>query len=96
MKLSGNADLVVSKGRRCPPSTSADYGSFNIGNARRKHLCADQFRAGAALARHWYLGVINRDSRPVSYTVLAKELDVTNSLTNSVNIITLTNGVPFN
>ena len=44
----------------------------------------------------WYIGVFNRDTGVVNYTVLAQELDVTNSLTNSVNIIHLTNGVPFN
>ena len=33
LHLSGNADLVVSKGPPLPTLFSSDYGSFNVGNA---------------------------------------------------------------
>ena len=96
LKLSGNADLVVSKGSPLPTLTNTDYGSFNDGRVDENIYVLTNSSPVPLSPGTWYIGVIKRDSGVVDYTVLAQELDVTNSLTNSVNIINLTNGVPFN
>ena len=56
LQLSGNADLVVSKGAPLPVLNSENYGSFNTGHGGRKHLCVDEFRAGAAVGRALVFG----------------------------------------
>ena len=96
LNLSGNADLVVSKGVPLPTLTNSDYGSFNVGQLDENIYVLTNSSPVPLSAGTWYLGVIKRDSGAVSYTVLAKELDVTNALTNAVSIMDLTNGVPFN
>jgi len=96
LKLNGNADLVVSKGVPLPTLTNSDYGSFNVSNLDESIYVLTNSSPVPLSAGTWYLGVIKRDSGAVNYTVLAKELDVTNSVTNSVSIIDLTNGVPYN
>jgi subtilisin-like proprotein convertase family protein len=92
LQLSNNADLVVSKGAPLPTLTSADYGSFNVSNLDENIYLFTNSQPAALSAGLWYLGVIPRDSRPIGYSILAKELAVTNAPT----IIDLTNGVPFN
>ncbi|MGA2867684.1 MAG: LamG-like jellyroll fold domain-containing protein [Verrucomicrobiota bacterium] len=96
LKLSGNADLVVSKGTPLPTLTNADYGSFNASNFDENIYVFTNSSPVPLSPGTWYIGVIKRDPGVVDYTVLAQELDITNSLTNSVTIINLTNGVPFN
>jgi len=96
LQLSGNADLVVSKGVPLPTLTNSDYGSFNVSNLDESIYVLTNSEPVPLSAGTWYIGVIKRDPGVVNYTVLAKELDITNSLTNSVSIIDLTNGVPFN
>jgi subtilisin-like proprotein convertase family protein len=95
LKLSGNADLVVRKGVPLPTLTNSDYGSFNAGRVDENIYVLTNSSPVPLSAGTWYLGVVKRDSGVVNYTVLAKELDVTNSVTNSISIIDLTNGVPF-
>ncbi|MGH7950631.1 MAG: LamG-like jellyroll fold domain-containing protein [Limisphaerales bacterium] len=94
LRLSGNADLVVSKGAPLPTLLSSDYGSFNVGNADENIYVLTNSSPVPLSAGRWFIGVIKRDSGVVHYTVLAKEL--TNSISSSVTIIDLTNGVPFN
>ncbi|MGH8022005.1 MAG: LamG-like jellyroll fold domain-containing protein, partial [Limisphaerales bacterium] len=95
--MNGNADLVVRKGLPLPDLTSSDYGSFNSGYANETIYVLTNSTPVPLTAGRWYLGVINRDTHAVNYTVLARELDlgVTNSATNSLTLIQLTNGVPF-
>ena len=95
LKLTSNADLVVSKGAPLPTLTSSDYGSFNATNADENIYVLTNSTPVPLSAGTWYLGVVRRDVGPVFYTVLAKELDATNGMTN-LTIINLTNGVPFN
>ena len=90
LQLSSNADLVVSKGPPLPTLTSSDYGSFNVSNLDENLYLFTNSAPAPLSAGRWYLGVFPRDSRPISYAILAKEL------TNAPAIIDLTNGVPFN
>jgi subtilisin-like proprotein convertase family protein len=97
LQLDGNADLVVRKGAPLPTLTNSSYGSFNTENQDENIYVLTNSSPVPLAAGRWYLGVIKRDSGAVvNYTVLAKELDVTNSVTNSLSVIELTNGVPFN
>jgi subtilisin-like proprotein convertase family protein len=93
LKLSSNADLVLRKGPPLPTLTSSDYGSFNVSNLDENIFVLTNSSPVPLSAGRWYLGVIKRDSGVVNYTILAKELDVTNA---PPAIIDLTNGVPFN
>ena len=95
LHLSSNADLVVSKGPPLPTLFSDDYGSFNVTNSDENIYVLTNSSPVPLSAGRWYLGVFKRDSGPVDYTVLAKELDATNG-TSGYSIINLTNGVPFN
>ena len=92
LKLDGNADLVVSKGVPLPTLSSSTYGSFNVSNLEENIYVLTNSAPVPLTAGRWYLGVLNRGSGPVTYSVLAKELDLTNGVPN---IISLTNGVPF-
>ena len=94
LQLSGNADLVVRKGSPLPTLTSSDYGSFNTSNADENIYVLTNSQPVPLSPGRWYLGVFNRDTGPVNYTVLAKELDVTNGVPGYA-VIDLTNRVPF-
>ena len=95
LKLSGNADLVVSQGLPLPTLTSSDYGSFNASNVDENIYVLTNSSPVPLSAGRWYLGVYPRDPRPIQYAILAKELDP--QLSPPVpNIINLTNNVPFN
>ncbi|MGA2248307.1 MAG: LamG-like jellyroll fold domain-containing protein, partial [Verrucomicrobiota bacterium] len=97
LQLSGNADLVVSKGGPLPDLNSGAYGSFNNSNADQSIYVLTNSEPVPLSAGRWYLGVLNRDGTQIQYSVLAKELDLTNlTLPTGVMpaIINLTNGVP--
>ena len=97
LKLSGNADLVVSQGIPLPTLTNSAYGSFNVSHLDQNIYVLTNSTPVPLGPGTWYLGVIKRDSGVVNYSVLAQELDVTNGVvTNSVNIIPLASGVPVN
>jgi subtilisin-like proprotein convertase family protein len=100
LDLSGNADLVISKGTSLPTLTSSDYGSFNSTRADENIYVLTNSTPVPLTPGTWYLGVFNRDSGAVNYTVLAKELDLpfpTPTTTSSnLTLIQLTNGVPMN
>ncbi len=93
LKLSGEADLVVSKGTPLPTLYSSAYGSFNVSNADQNIYVLTNSSPVPLSPGPWYLGVIRRDNGPVSYTVLAKEL-ATNA-PPAINITPLTDNVPF-
>jgi subtilisin-like proprotein convertase family protein len=99
LNQSGNADLVVSKGGPLPTLTSSDYGSFNSGRADENIYVLTNSSPVPLSPGTWYLGVFNRDSGAVNYTVLAKELDLplpTPTLqTSNMTLVQLTNGVPL-
>jgi subtilisin-like proprotein convertase family protein len=94
LQLSGNADLVVQKSVPLPELASSDYGSFGVGNLDEDIYVLTNSSPVPLSAGRWYLGVFRRDSGPINYSVLAKELDYTNLV--SPTIISLVNGVPFN
>ncbi len=93
LQLSGNADLVVSKGAPLPTLLSSDYGSFNTGNADENIYVFTNSSPVPLSAGRWYLGVFPRDPRPIQYTILAKQLATNRP--PAVTIIPLTNNVPF-
>ena len=98
LHMNGNADLVVSKGTPLPTLTSSDYGSFNSGNADENIYVLTNSMPVALTNGTWYIGVFNRDTHPVTYTVLAQELDLIPgaalSTSTNLTIIPLANGVP--
>jgi subtilisin-like proprotein convertase family protein len=93
LQLSGNADLVVSKGSPLPVLAGSAYGSFNVGNIDENIFVLTNSSPVPLSVGRWYLGVIKRATGAVNYTVLAKELDSTNP---PPTIIDLTNNVPVN
>jgi subtilisin-like proprotein convertase family protein len=97
LRLTGNADLVVSKGSPLPTLTESDYGSFNSGRASENIYVLTNSSPVPLTPGLWYLGVFNRDSTPVNYSVLAQELDIVPGQVTQTNItiVPLTNGVPF-
>jgi subtilisin-like proprotein convertase family protein len=95
LDLSGNADMVVRRGSPLPTLFSDDYGSFNATNADENIYVLTNSSPVPLSAGVWYLGVLKRDAGAVNYTVLAKELDVTNGA-GGCTVIDLTNGVPVN
>jgi subtilisin-like proprotein convertase family protein len=97
LNLSGNADLVVSKSPAALPTlTSSDYGSFNSGLADENIYVLTNSSPVPLTPGTWYLGVFNRDSVTVDYTVLAKELDLSQTSTTNLTLVQLTNGIPLN
>jgi alpha-tubulin suppressor-like RCC1 family protein/subtilisin-like proprotein convertase family protein/sugar lactone lactonase YvrE len=96
LNLSGNADLVISKGTSLPTLTSSDYGSFDSTRADENIYVLTNSSPVPLTPGTWYLGVFNRDSGAVNYTVVAKELDLGPTLTTNLTLVPLTNGVPLN
>ncbi|HWY32950.1 MAG TPA: hypothetical protein VNX46_19445, partial [Candidatus Acidoferrum sp.] len=96
LKQTGNNDLVLSRGIPLPTLTNTAYGSFNAGNLDETIYVLTNSEPVPLTPGTWYLGVIKRSSGSNNYAVLAQELDVTNTVMSSVNIINLTSGVPFN
>jgi hypothetical protein len=86
---SGDVDLIARKGVPLPTLTSFDYGSFNFGANDEVIVVTTNSSPVALTAGRWYLGVLNRDTVPVTYAIRATEII-------SPLIICLTNGVPFN
>jgi subtilisin-like proprotein convertase family protein len=68
---SEEVDLVISRGLPLPTETSFYTNSFNPGSEDEIIDLADFF--GTLLPGRWYLGVIHRVDRPVSYTICASE-----------------------
>lgn len=98
LQLSGNADLVLHKGGPLPTLNSGNYGSFNNGTVDENIYVLTNSTPVPLSAGRWYLGVMNRGSTGVQYSVLAKELDISGlNLPTSVvpAILNLTNGIPF-
>ncbi len=81
--MTGNADLVVSKGFPLPTLTSQNYISANPGT-NSEFISVTPGSAPVPLsAGPWYLGVYNNDTNTVTYTVEAASL--------TPNVIVLTN-----
>ena len=91
LKLSSNADLVVSPSAPLPTLTNSAYGSFNISNANENIYVLSNSAPVPLTAGTWYVGVIRRDSGPVTYSVLAQQ-----TMSNAITVISLTNNVPCN
>jgi sugar lactone lactonase YvrE len=96
LNMSGNADLVLSQGTPLPTLTDSDYGSFNSGKANENIYVLTNSEPVPLTPGTWYLGVFNRDTHAVNFTVLAQELDLPPTPSTNLTIIPLTNGVPFN
>jgi subtilisin-like proprotein convertase family protein len=90
----GNVDLVVSRGPHTPPPpdlTTFDYGSFNPGTEDEQIIITTNSDPVILSTGTWYLGVFNRSTNTVSYTVSVTDF------TNAVpNIIPLFLNVPYN
>jgi subtilisin-like proprotein convertase family protein len=95
LNMNGNCDLVVSKAPLLPTLTDSEYGSFNSGRANENIYVLTNSSPVPLSTGTWYLGVYNRDTNTVNYTVLAHELDLGTAASTNITLISLTNGVPF-
>jgi len=95
LQLSGNANLVVNYGTPLPNLTNADYGSFGVSNVVDSIYVLTNSLPVPLAPGTWYIGVFRSQPGPVTYTVLAKETDLT-STQAAYTVIPLTNNVPFN
>jgi subtilisin family serine protease/subtilisin-like proprotein convertase family protein len=90
----GDLSLFVSKSRPVPDPlptpTSFDYASRNLGVAPEGVVVRTDSSPVPLEPGIWYLGVQNLETNRVDYTIVATEL------TNAVNLIRLTEGVPVN
>jgi hypothetical protein len=86
--LDGNVDLIARKGAPLPDLFNYDYGSFNSGTSPENILVLTNSSPVALSPGIWYLGVFNRASTNVTYTIRATEV-------GPPTIIPLTNSVPL-
>ena len=95
-QMDGDVDLVVRKALPVQdplPTSEAgryDYLSRNPGTVPEQIVVTPTSDPVPLEAGRWYLGVINSDTNPVTYTVL-----VTETVGSLTNVIALTNGVPL-
>ncbi len=95
-QMDGNVDLVIRKALPIQgplPTTAAghyDYVSRNPGTEPEEIIVTPMSDPVPLEAGRWYLGVVNIDTNPVTYTVL-----VTETVGASTNVIQLENGVPL-
>lgn len=88
-ELTANADLVLRRAPFLPSLVEFDYGSFNPGLSDEEILFWTNSTPVPLQAGLWLLGLVNRDTAPAAYSLLAQEQ------TWSWPIITLTNGLPY-
>ncbi len=89
--LTGNVNLVARRGPPLPTLTDYDYGSFNPGTDNEEILLLPNADPPVVLSPgHWYLGVFNADTNPVTYTIVA--IEYTNVFPQ---IIMLANGILY-
>ncbi len=96
LKSDGDVDLVLSRGAPLPNLTNATYGSFNGTNLDETIYVLTNSAPVPVSPGTWFMGVFKRQAGTVDFSVLARELDVTNAITNSVSLVALQNGVPAN
>ena len=93
--MDGDVDLVIRKALPVQdplPTTTAgryDYLSRNAGTEPEQIMVTPSSEPVPLEAGRWYLGVVNVDTNPVTYTVL-----VTETVGSLTNVIVLENGVP--
>jgi subtilisin-like proprotein convertase family protein len=93
--MTGNADLVVSKGFPLPTLTSHNYISANPGT-NSEFITVSPGSAPVPLSSGaWYLGVYNNDVNPVTYTVEAASLTSTIIPLTNDERLTMTNITPL-
>jgi subtilisin-like proprotein convertase family protein len=93
--LSGNVDLVASKGFPLPTTTSFNYISANPGSNDETIVISSNSMPVVLSAGRWYLGVFNNDVGPVNYTIEADILaPAIIPLTNDQRL-TMTNVTPL-
>ncbi len=85
--LSGNAQLVLSKGPSLPTLASHDYGSFNAGTLAEQIVVLTNSTPVPLSPGRWCLGVFNSDTAAVQYTLIAAQY------TLAAPIVPLANGV---
>jgi subtilisin-like proprotein convertase family protein len=85
----GDVDLYLHKGFPLPHPNSNDVSSVNAGLADESIVLYSGAPLVPLTPGDWYLAVVSREPNPVTYTVCAREM------VSGVNVVTLTNGVPF-
>jgi subtilisin-like proprotein convertase family protein len=90
LDLSGNANLYLKRGAPLPTSDTYHYQSANLGVTDEQIVVLTNSFPTPLAAGVWYLGILNLETNPVTYTVLATEY------TSPLPVfIPLTNGVPY-
>ncbi len=93
--LSGNADLVVSRGFPLPTLTSHNYISANPGTNSEFITVSSNTAPVPLSAGAWYLGVYNNDTATVTYTVEAASLIPAIIVLTNNERLTMTNVTPL-
>ncbi len=88
--LTGDADLFIRPGSSLPGTNNFAYASTNAGTNAEFIAVATNSLPVALTAGDWFIGVVNRDSTPLSYSIQATEFIPATPL-----LVELTNGVPF-
>ena len=86
----GNVDLYLRHGLPLPTYSSFDYSSQNAGNSPEIITVTPESDPVPLAGGVWYIGVFNRSSSPVSYSLRASQQF------NGFNVTDLTAGVPVN
>jgi len=87
--LDGDLSLVVRHDPPPPDLFTFDYISDNLGLTNEIIFVKTNSRPISLVPGDWHLSVFNKTNAPVSYRIIATELN-----TNGLNIIRLTNDVP--
>jgi hypothetical protein len=90
--LSGDVNLVVSKGVPFPVPGASDYGSFNPGTNNEEVIVFTNSEPVVLGPGRWYLGVYNNTSPVTNVTYTVVVTDMTNAVPL---IIDLFNKVPY-
>jgi subtilisin-like proprotein convertase family protein len=90
VQMNGNADLYLKRGTPLPTSQTFQYLSSNSStNDEQIVVLTNSFPTPLAPG-DWYLGVLNLETNPVTYTIIATEYT-----TPIPTFIPLTNAVPY-
>jgi subtilisin family serine protease/subtilisin-like proprotein convertase family protein len=87
--LSGDVDLVASRGLPFPSSASSNYRSLNPGTNDESVVVTTNSVPVPLSPGRWYLGVYNSDTTNITYRILATEFSAaaTNLVIRSVTLV---------
>ncbi|MHC1762809.1 MAG: S8 family serine peptidase [Verrucomicrobiia bacterium] len=87
--VDGDISLVLRYGLPLPDGTGFDYRSDRVGVTNESLVITDISSPVFLQPGDWYLGILDKSSSAVRYTVRASEV-----IDTSINLLRLTNGIP--